>query len=600
VFLLSTVARAVTVALLIAGAAFPPRPAAGQGVNTALIKLSYRCGNWFRVRNANATSAAIQYSVYRTSETGSLTLPAAPTANGSPGYSETWLQTTNRGPVLVTYNGTRVAEKPNGGAACATTAAQGQWSDTLSWPIMPIHAALLPDGTVLTYGREFASENPPNYPIPVDPSFPRHDGIPYLWNPGTGQFTPVDAGRDFFCSGLALLENGNVIVMGGNATLDAHGQRYNYTYNWQSKTWTANAAMAKGRWYPTVTTLADNEVFVISGQDTNTAWDSIPEVYNPQTNSIRELTNIKSLVPYWAWTFVAPNGKLFYAGDRNFTYYIDPSGAGNTSGGLTTATAQAREYGSAVMYDAGKIIIIGGGDLDSMSQVSAQATAEVIDLNQPSPSWRQIASMHFPRRQMNAVLMANGQILASGGGAGVGFNPITPIQLTPEIWDPVTEAWTNVAPMKIPRLYHSETLLLPDGRVLSLGGGQPAATGLTDNFNAEIYSPPYLFNPDGTPTTASRPIITSAPSQVSYGSTFPVQVQNVAAGTAQVLWIRLGAVTHAINMNQRLNHLPSTQSGTTLTVTAPANANLAPPGHYLLFVLNGHQVPSVGTIVQIQ
>jgi hypothetical protein len=197
------------------------------------------------------------------------------------------------------------------------------------------------------------------------------------------------------------------------------------------------------------------------------------------------------------------------------------------------------------------------------------------------------------------VLMANGQILASGGSAGPDFNPATNIVYTPEIWDPVTELWTEVANYKLPRLYHSETLLLPDARVLSVGGGHPAATGLPDNFNAEIYSPPYLFNPDGTPTTASRPIITAAPTVVSYGSNMQVTVQNVAAGTAKVLWIRLGAVTHAIDMNQRINHLVSSQSGTTLTVTAPANANLAPPGHYQLFVLNANGVPSLGTTIQI-
>jgi hypothetical protein len=191
--------------------------------------------------------------------------------------------------------------------------------------------------------------------------------------------------------------------------------------------------------------------------------------------------------------------------------------------------------------------------------------------------------------------------MASGGSAGTDFNPATNIVYTPEIWSPATGVWTEMANYQMPRLYHSETLLLTDGRVLSVGGGQPAATGLADNFNAEIFSPPYLFNPDGSAVTSSRPIITAAPTgAVSYGSNFQLTVQNVAAGTAQVLWIRLGSVTHADNMNQRLNHLPATQSGHTLTVTAPANANLAPPGHYLLFVLNANGIPSVGTIVQIQ
>ena len=107
-----------------------------QTINTSLIKLTYRCGNWFRVRNLNAVDVPVQYAVYRTSETGTLTLPAAPT---SLGYGDTWIQTQNRGAVLLTYNGTRVAEKPNANAACATVASMGQWTDTLSWPIVAIH-----------------------------------------------------------------------------------------------------------------------------------------------------------------------------------------------------------------------------------------------------------------------------------------------------------------------------------------------------------------------------------------------------------------------------------------------------------------------------
>jgi hypothetical protein len=244
------------------------------------------------------------------------------------------------------------------------------------------------------------------------------------------------------------------------------------------------------------------------------------------------------------------------------------------------------------MYDAGKILIVGGGNPPTN-------TAETIDLNRTSPQWQPTSSMTYARRQMNAVLLANGKVFVSGGASGVGFNPATGLVYTPEVWDPATGNWTQMANYMLPRLYHSETLLLPDGRVISMGGGQPAASGLTDYFNAEIYSPPYLFNPDGTPVTASRPIVVSAPTDVSYSSNFQLTVQNVAAGTASVLWIRLGSVTHAINMNQRLNHLSSSQSGQTITVTTPSNVNLAPPGHYLLFVLNANGVPSVGSIVRI-
>ena len=230
-----------------------------------------------------------------------------------------------------------------------------------------------------------------------------------------------------------------------------------------------------------------------------------------------------SKTPFWAWLFVAPNGNLFYAGDHGYTYYIQSDAPRTAAASRVLYSGNLlRTYGSPVMYDAGKILIVGGGN--------TLASAATIDLNLGSPQWQSTGSMHFPRRQMNAVILANGQVMASGGSAGPDFNPATNIVYTPEIWDPISGVWTEKANYKMPRLYHSETLLLTDGRVLSVGGGQPAAAGLTDNFNAEIYSPPYLFNPDGSAVTASRPIIAAAPTSVGYGSNFSLTVQNVVAG----------------------------------------------------------------------
>jgi galactose oxidase len=571
----------------------PVGRAAAQGANTSLIKLTYRCDNWFRVRNSNTVDVPVIYSVYRTTETGNLTLPAAPP---SIGYSDTWFHTTNRGAVLLTYNGARVAEKPNADVACATVASMGQWTDTLYWPIMAVHADLLPNGKVLTWGREYANKY---YTIPPPgPNGSYYNGIPNIWDPTAGNssaaFTFVDAGADLFCAGAAFLADGRLLVAGGATSTNGEntGQRYAYIFNYQTNTWTQTPNMADGRWYPSVVTLTNGTAFIMSGTDTTGAIDSIPEVYNPTTNTFAEDNGWISQTPYWAFVYSGPNGNVFYAGDQGFTYYVNPTPPGQWLQGFWTQSDTTRSYGSAVMYDAGKILIVGGGNTLS--------SAETINLNNSSPQWQYTGSMHFPRRQMNAVLLANGEVMASGGSAGPDFNPATNIVYTPEIWNPATGVWTEMPNYQVPRLYHSETLLLTDGRVLSVGGGQPAATGLSDNFNAEIYSPPYLFNPDGSAVTASRPVIAAAPSSVGYNSNFSLTVQNVAGGTASVLWIRLGSVTHAINLNQRLNHLTSSQTGTTLTVTTPASANLAPPGHYLLFVLNANGVPSVGTIIQIQ
>ena len=160
------------------------------------------------------------------------------------------------------------------------------------------------------------------------------------------------------------------------------------------------------------------------------------------------------------------------------------------------------------MYDAGKILLVGGG--------TPTATAEVIDLK-AGTAWRTIDPMSVPRRQMNATILADGKVLVTGGTDATGFNtmPSSSAVLAAELWDPVTEKWSTLSRMSHNRLYHSGSLLLPDGRVLSVGSGAPAASGLSDDFTAEIFSPPYLFKADGTP--AARPNLDDVPPSVTYG-----------------------------------------------------------------------------------
>jgi hypothetical protein len=192
--------------------------------------------------------------------------------------------------------------------------------------------------------------------------------------------------------------------------------------------------------------------------------------------------------------------------------------------------------------------------------------------------------MSIARRQFNLTLLPDGKGLASGGSGGFGFdNQNSPVYAA-EMWDPATGKWSTMDSITVYRGYHSTALLLPDGRVLSAGGEQTGAS-------AEIYSPPYLFK-------GARPSITSAPSSVKYGQVFQVATPD-AANISQVTWIRLSSVTHSFNQNQRLNHLQFAQTTGGLNITAPANANLAPPGHYMLFLVNGNGVPSVARIVQI-
>ncbi|MGH8584642.1 MAG: galactose oxidase-like domain-containing protein [Gammaproteobacteria bacterium] len=275
---------------------------------------------------------------------------------------------------------------------------------------------------------------------------------------------------------------------------------------------------------------------------------------------------------------LAPNGQVFNAGPTATpSRYLNTSGTGAWSF-VADRIGGARDYGSAVMYAPGKVLVMGG------DQNPPKNTAEVIDLNAASPSWRAVGPMRFGRRHINATLLPDGKVLVTGGTAAPGFDdPSGHVDAT-ELWDPATENWTTLASSSgIPRVYHSTALLLPDGRVFSAGGN--------DHPETEIYSPPYLFN-------GARPTITSAPDSVAYGQSFFVGTP-AAVAISKITMLRLSSVTHAFNQSQYINELGFSQTTGGLDVTAPPNANVAPPGYYLLFILNGGGVPSVAKFVKL-
>lgn len=448
----------------------------------------------------------------------------------------------------------------------------GSWDAPITWPHVVIHGALLPNGKVITWGRR--------------------SGVPVLWSPAApGAFTALGRPSDFFCTGHTFLPNGRLIVSGGHNGSADFGLRKVYVFNHDLNTWAASKKMANGRWYPTTTTLASGKILAISGGDTSGVLNRIPEVREKNGNW-RALTGAARDVPYYPMMFQAPNGKVFMAGPEQQTAYLNTSKAGSWTNGPPSNFGD-RSYGTAVMFEAGKILLLGGNEANPTN------TAEVINLNAGGATWRTVAPMSVARRQVSATILADGKVLVTGGTDAPGFNtPPTDNQvLTPELWDPQTETWTQLSPMTHHRLYHSVTLLLPDGRLLSTGSGEPAAAGMPDDNTAEIFSPPYLFNGDGTPAT--RPVISGAPVAVGYGQTFTVATPD-AASIAKVHWIRLGSTTHSFDQNQRLIKLSYTvASSSSLSVVAPSSKNQAPPAHYMLFIVNTSGVPSEAKIVRI-
>jgi hypothetical protein len=331
-------------------------------------------------------------------------------------------------------------------------------------------------------------------------------------------------------------------------------------------------------------------VLAISGTDEERNHVTIPEVGDG--TSWRRLTSASLDIgnPYYPAMFLAPNGKVFLAGFLQTTRYLDVNGTGAWT---TVADRQVadRKMGSAVMYAPGKVLYVGGGDPPTSS-------AEVIDLNQGSPSWRSVAGMAFARRQLNATILADGQVLVTHGTSGAGFNNVAAAVRMAELWNPATESWSTMAQESRPRTYHSTALLLPDARVLASGSGEGGGVALENSdFSAQIFTPPYLFESDGT--LAARPSITSAPSSVSYGGSFSVETPDAGTVVRGTL-VRLSSVTHAFNMSQLIYPLTFGASGpTTVTAAGPTGPTLAPPGPYMLFLVNEAGVPSTAAMVTV-
>ncbi len=197
------------------------------------------------------------------------------------------------------------------------------------------------------------------------------------------------------------------------------------------------------------------------------------------------------------------------------------------------------------------------------------------------------------RVQLNATLLPDGKLLVSGGSE-IDEDNATAVKQA-ELYDPDSNAFSSGSSMEVPRLYHSNTLLLPDATVISVGGNPLRKVYQPE---IEVYSPPYLFDADGNP--AQRPTLTSVPDgDLYYNQKFQVQTPE-ADRIRSVVLMRPGAVTHAFDMEQRLVGLSfsAVPGSSELNVTAPADGNLAPPGYYLLFILDEAGVPSVARFLR--
>lgn len=494
----------------------------------------------------------------------------------------------------------------------------GRWSPVMDWPLIPIHAVLLPDGRVFTFGTDDGS--PMGQDVPTGKFF--YD----LWTPNgaaagehlrLNNFTEVDT----FCAAQIVLPiragepGAGVAVVGGDTfprpiepdpedpdvpepfddgnefttvldyTVDEDDLRRNDDAALRASFTKSDNDMAAGRWYATTTTLLNGEIYVQGGNSrTRVSGELFPEVRDT-AGAYRALSiDTSGLNYYYPRNFVAPDGRVFGYDTDGQMYWVDPSGAGT----LTLAGSLDEDYigddSTVAMFAPGRMLNFAGNS----------ARAAIIDITSGAPVVTETTRLSTHRRLATATLLANGEVLATGGSPV--YNTLAGVSYFAEIWNPVTGTWELGAQGQIPRLYHSTALLLADGRVLVGGGGAP---GPATNLNAEIYSPPYLFDADGR--LAVRPTVTAVPETLVVGRQFRIDASDLRSVPARVALVKTGSVTHGLNMDQRYVELSFTRScnGSLCRLDArmPSSAADVPPGYYLLFLINANGTPSVGKFV---
>ncbi len=479
------------------------------------------------------------------------------------------------------------------------------------WPLISIHAALLPDGRVMTYGTDKSRLGQSRFMYDIfDPSQDIASSAAHLTLENT-------TGTYLFCSAQVVLPlTGDLLLTGGDILVNGRvlnrGNADVNIFNPANNQLRPASTMNRPRWYGTTTVLPTGDIYVQGGTD----GEDHPEIRGDD-GTFRLLTGIDTLATRpdgsryfdnnYPRNFVAPNGRIF-GFDHHWMYEIEPYGA-SSSGGLgrmrifgseyDTPTPDGRYDGrgwsatsSAVMYRPGRILQLGG----------TQRNATRIDINGPVPLLKDLAPLDQVRQWATATMLPDGKVFVSGGSTRNLLNDpaardVGVTAFDTLVFDPDTESWTVAAPLALGRYYHSLTLLLPDGTVLSSGGGSP---GPQDNLNAQIYRPGYLFNRDGS--LAVRPVLDQVPGAlpmvVNPAKTFNLSSPDTAR-IARVTMVKTGSVTHSFDMEQRFIEPEFTIDGAQIRVTLPANPYETPPGYYLVFLIDGNGTPSKARTIRI-
>lgn len=496
----------------------------------------------------------------------------------------------------------------------ADAAVRGMWSPTRDWPLNGLHSVLLPNGRVLTYGTPTGRPGTQN-------------GRYYdVWDPAQGfvaisHRTSYSAQQaDSFCSSAAFLANGTLMVSGGNAPLAST------VFSPATAAIAASpSTMADERWYSSMIVLADGRLLMLGGSTpygalrahenpaaavANGSVSMTPELYEAGLGfrSLFGAYSREAFGPdhhrYWyprAW--VAPSGEVFGISSEKM-WALNPAGDGSIrilgdfkTGFDATTRPNVGPTSTAVMFAPGRILQVGGNGYYDGHKTPSSALATVIDINGAEPVLTETAPMSFPRQWANATVLPDGRVAITGGTRNANDGGESAVYEA-ELWDPASGTWTVGARAAQIRVYHSAAILLPNGTVLSTGGGAP---GPVNNLNAEIYYPPYLFRATagGGAELAPRPELTAVSTlSLAYGQAIDADLLGTPTITKAVL-IGASSVTHSFNASQRRIELEFLQAEGRLAIGLPADRNLAPPGYYTLFVIDANGVPSSGVLISL-
>ena len=481
----------------------------------------------------------------------------------------------------------------------ASACGVGKWTvNSKPSPVRAVHAALLNNGHVLLIQ---GSGNDPNL-------FAAGTFTTTEWDPVLNTFRTIPTPSDMFCSGHAALPDGRLLVAGGTAaypagSVDYKGSKHAYRFDPVTHAYSQVPDLAAGHWYPTLVNRGDGQVIAVGGVNENAQLKSDFQIFDSTaangTGAWSAQQSSAMFFPTYPALHLLADGRYLYSGVATFSDGNVPPGIwDSTTNTFTPVTGltdpDRRDMGASVMLppaQSQKVMVMGGGQHQAVN-VQATASTAIIDMTSATPSFVAGPPMTESKQYVSAVVLPNRTVLQAGGTNETYLDNERAdfrFRYTAQLFHPDTNTWEDAAKPTVGRTYHSEALLLPDGRVATFGGNASDAKTPFE-MRIEMYAPDY--------TTKARPTLTVANAQRTVargGSTSFTSDRDLK----WVQLIRPGSATHSNDPDQRLVDLPFTQNGTAVSATLDANPNLTPPGWYMLFGVDTAGTPSVATWVHV-